>query len=156
VAICPQETVDCDRFCSNGDPACDAISGVSDRALFSSLLAPGERSAVFINPSAILKRYGAHQVYFFYLRVEDEIARIEVPEWVAMRPDLLAQTHSLVLDQCRRGQGYPVALSEAHEKAVVTGTDREEFWLLVEEAMEEEKLPTWHSTKSRSKLTRWV
>ncbi len=47
---------------------------------------------------------------------------MEVPEWVARRKDLLDLTHALVLDQCRRGQGYPVALSEAHEQAVVTGS----------------------------------
>ena len=88
--------------------------------------------------------------------MEDEIARVEVPEWVAMKKDLLDLTHALVLDQCRRGQGYPVALSEAHEKAVVTGADREEFWGLVEEALVEEKLPDYTSTKSRSKRTRWI
>jgi NurA-like 5'-3' nuclease len=65
-------------------------------------------------------------------------------------------THALVLDQCRRGQGYPVALSEAHEQAVVTGADREEFWSLVEESLEEYKLPTYTSIKSRSKKTRWI
>ena len=70
--------------------------------------------------------------------------------------DLLELTHALVLDQCRRGQGYPVALSEAHEQAVVTGADREEFWGLVEESLVEEKMSTNTSIKSRSKRTRWI
>ena len=156
VAICPHETVDCDRNCSSGDSACDIISGVNDRILFSNLLGAGERSALFINPSMIMKRYGVHQVYFFYLRAEDEIARVEVPEWVAMDKRLLDLTHSLVLDQCRRGQGYPVALSEAHEQAVVTGADREEFWQLVEEYLVDEKMPAYTSTKNQSKRTRWI
>jgi NurA-like 5'-3' nuclease len=73
-----------------------------------------------------------------------------------MRPELLELTHALVLDQCNRGQGYPVALSESHEQAVVTGADRELFWGLVEEALVEEKLPDQISIKSRSKRTRWV
>ena len=156
VAICPQEPVDCDRNCQMGESACDVLSGVNDRMLFGEWLSVGERSALFVNPSSILKSYGKHQVYFFYLRVEDEIARVEIPEWIAMRPDLLELTHSLVLDQCQRGQGYPVALSESHEQAVVTGADRESFWGLVEEALVEEKLPEQISTKSRSKRTRWV
>lgn len=156
VAICPQEPVDCDKFCQAGDSACDVISGINDRMLFDELLNPGERSALFINPSHIMKRYGMHQVYFFYLKVDEEIARVEVPEWVALKPGLLDLTHALVLDQCRRGQGYPVALSEAHEQAVVTGADREEFWSLVERSLDEEKMPTYNSTKSRSKKTRWV
>ena len=86
VAICPQEPVDCDKFCQAGDSACDVISGINDRMLFDELLKPGERSALFINPSHIMKRYGMHQVYFFYLKVEEEIARVEVPEWVALKP----------------------------------------------------------------------
>ena len=73
-----------------------------------------------------------------------------------MREELVDLTHALMLDQCRRGQGYPVALSEAHEQAVVTGADREEFWGLVEETLEEEKLPSYMSIKSRSKRTRWI
>jgi len=47
-----------------------------------------------------------------------------LPEWAALDEELLNLTHSLVLDQCRKGQGYPVALSESHEQAVVTGVDR--------------------------------
>ena len=156
VAICPQEAVDCDRTCQAGESACDILSGVNDRMLYGEWLNTGQRSALFVNPSSILKRYGQHQVYFFYLRVEDEIARVEIPEWIATRPDLLELTHSLVLDQCQRGQGYPVVLSESHEQAVVTGADRELFWGLVEEALVEQKLPDQISTKSRSKRTRWV
>jgi hypothetical protein len=157
IAMCPQDTVDCDRYCLAGEAPCDAVSGVSDRVLFETFLGTGERSAVFINPSLIVeKRYGRHQVYFFYLRVEDEIARVEMPEWVAMDKNLIGLTHAMVLDQCLKGQGYPVALSEAHEQAVVTGADREEFWRLVEDSLEEQKIPAFTSTKSRSKRTRWI
>ncbi|TES83229.1 MAG: DNA double-strand break repair nuclease NurA, partial [Dehalococcoidia bacterium] len=92
----------------------------------------------------------------FYLRVDGEIARVEIPQWAAQDETLLELTHGLVLDQCRRGQGYPVALSEAHEQAVVTGADRETFWQLVESLLIGEHLPTPTSAKSFSKRTRWV
>jgi len=75
---------------------------------------------------------------------------------VATDEELLNLVHALVLDQCQRGQGYPVALSEAHEKAVVTGADRENFWQLVESSLAEEHLPSFTSAKSQSKRTRWV
>jgi hypothetical protein len=156
VAVCPQDNPDCDRTCSEGKPACDCVSRINDRLLFGEYLAPGERSAVFINPSHILEQYGQHRVCFFYLRSEEEIARVEVPKWVAVNKNMLDLTHALVLDQCRRGQGYPVALSEAHEKAVVTGADRQEFWDLVEESLAEEKIPVFTSIKNRSKRTRWI
>ena len=158
VAICPNDVPDCDIQCPPGkERDCDGLAGVRDRDLFMNLLETGERSALFISPSKVVKEhYGEHRIHFFYLRVDDEIARIEIPQWVAESEDLLNIAHSLVLDQCRRGQGYPVALAEAHEQAVVTGTDRESFWELVESSLVEEHLPGVTSAKSLSKRTRWV
>jgi hypothetical protein len=158
VAVCPNDAPNCDRQCPPGkERDCDFLAGVRDRDLFINLLAGGERSALFISPSKIVReRYGEHRIYFFYLRVDDEIARIEIPQWVAGDETLLNLTHSLVLDQCRRGQGYPVALAEAHEQAVVTGVDRDSFWELVEATLAGERLPGGGSAKSFSKRTRWV
>ena len=158
VAICPHEPADCDRYCPPGKGReCDEVAGVQDRELFLNLLEQGERSALFISQSSIVrKHYGEHQVYFFYLRVDDEVARVEIPRWVAMDENLLNLVHVLILDQCQRGQGYPVVLSEAHEQAVVTGANREEFWQLVESLCLEEKIPTLTSAKSFSKRMRWV
>ncbi len=158
VALCPHDPPDCDRYCSTNEKRdCDTVAGVQDRELFSNILSQGERSALFITQSSIVqKHYGVHHVYFFYLRVDDEIARIEIPRWVATDEELLNLVHTLVLDQCRRGLGYPVALSEAHEKAVVTGADREYFWQMVESSLIDEHLPTPSSAKSQSKRTRWV
>ena len=156
VALCPRDAVDSDRCPACETRECESIAGVRDRARFAEVLEPGERSDIFISSSKIQSRYGAHQVHFFYLNVDDEVARVEVPHWVAARDSLLGMAHSLVLDQCRRGHGYPVALSEAHEKAVVTGADAASFWQLVEASLVEEKLPTAGSAKSRSKRTRWV
>ncbi|MFC2068227.1 DNA double-strand break repair nuclease NurA [Chloroflexota bacterium] len=158
VAICPHNPPNCDHFCPPGsERGCDKIAGIQDQELYLNLLTEGERSAIFISRSSILrKHYGTHRIYFFYLRVADEIARIEVPEWVAIDKSLLDLVHTLVVDQCQRGQGYPVALSEAHEQAVVTGTDKEYFWQLVESSLIDERLPSLSSAKSSSKRTRWV
>ena len=158
VALCPHDPLDTDRYCKTCETReCEAVAGVRDRELFSNMLSKGERTVLFATQSSIVrKRYGEHWIYFFYLKVDDEIARVEIPQWVAGDENLLNLTHSLILDQCRRGQGYPVALSEAHEQAVVTGADRENFWTLVESAMVDEHMPTPTSGKSQSKRTRWV
>ncbi len=158
VALCPQEVVDTDRYCPTClSRECEMVAGVQDRELFYNILSDGERSALFTSQSSIVEKYyGEHRVYFFYLRVDDEIARVEIPQWVVSDENLLNLAHTLVLDQCRRGQGYPVALSEAHEKAVVTMADRENFWQLVESLLVEELMPTLGSAKNRSKRTRWV
>jgi hypothetical protein len=157
VALCPREVLDTD-YCGGCETKdCEAIAGIRDRELFMDTLKPGERSALFISGSRFVRDYyGGHQVYFFYLRLDDEVARIELPRWVALDETLLNLTHSLVLDQCQRGQGYPVALSEAHEQAVVTAIDRENFWQLVESVLVSEHLPSLSSAKSQSKRTRWV
>jgi hypothetical protein len=158
VAICPHQPPDCDVFCPpEKERDCAILSGLVDRELFASLLQPGERSALFISPSKVVREhYGPHRVYFFYLKSDEEIARVEVPEWVALDAELLNLAHSLILDQCRRGQGYPVALSEAHEQAVVTGADRENFWELVESCLVADHISSTGSAKSFSKRTRWV
>jgi hypothetical protein len=156
LALCPHEVADCDRYCPEKRD-CDSVSGVQDRELYSSILEQGERSAVFVSQSSVVQKYyGVNQVYFFYLRIDDEIARVEIPQWVATDDGLLDLAHALVLDQCRRGHGYPVALSEAHEKAVVTGADRELFWQVVESSLIGEHLPSLSSAKSWSKRTRWI
>jgi hypothetical protein len=158
VALCPHDIIDTDRDCQECTAReCQAVAGVQDREIFGTILEAGEHSALFASQSNIVREhYGGHRVYFFYLRTEGEIARVEIPQWVAQDEALLGLTHGLVLDQCRRGQGYPVALSEAHEQAVVTGADRETFWQLVESLMIGEHLPTPTSAKSLSKRTRWV
>ena len=158
IALCPHEIIDTDRLCRECESRdCDKVDGVRDRDLLANVLAAGERSALFTSQSSIVeKHYGGHWVYFFYLRVDDEIARVEIPQWVARDENLLGLAHSLVLDQCRRGQGYPVALAEAHEQAVVTAADKEGFWQLVESLMADEKMPSPTSAKSFSKRTRWV
>jgi len=158
VALCPHNPLDTDRHCQDCETGdCDKVAGVRDRELFLNLLGEGERSSLFTSQSSIVKkRYGEHQVYFFYLRVDDEVARVEIPQWVATDDNLLNLVHALIWDQCQRGQGYPVALSEAHEQAVVTSADRENFWQMVSSSLVEEHLPYLSSAKSRSKRTRWV
>jgi len=160
VAICPHDIPDCDRYCPRSSVSdereCDAVAGVRDRDLFSALLEPGERSATFISRSSVVEQfYGGHEIRFFYLKADGEVSRVEFPRWVEEQ-GLLDTVHVLILDQCRRGQGYPVALSESHEQAVVTGADREQFQHLVELALAEYRLSTTTSEKSRSKRTRWV
>ena len=81
---------------------------------------------------------------------------MEVPGWVAADEALVSLCHALILDQCERGIGYPVAIAESHEQAVVTGPDRLAFRQMVDEALEVNGLPVYTSEKARSKRTRWL
>jgi hypothetical protein len=97
---------------------------VSDASLHWSLLAPGERSARFRSHARVNAAYEA-PIDFVYINVGAEIARLEFPAWTT--PSGLVALCSAVIDQCEKGMGYPVALSEAHEQAVVKAADRRAF-----------------------------
>ncbi len=136
LAACPYERINCDHHCRQRRPSerpCDSVGDLLDRDLLARLLGPGERSALFGSQSRVVQEwYGEHGISFFYLHTGDEIARVEVPDWLSQDAGRLDLLHGLILDQCRRGDGYPVALSEAHEMAVVHEADRQQFWALVE------------------------
>ena len=156
--VCPYDPVDCDKYCKGklDGRECDIVGGPLDRDIFDRVLSNRERSALFISRSSIIEKYGAHKVCFFYIKLDEEVARVEVPLWVADNPGLMDFVHSTVIDQCSKGFEYPVSLSEAHEQAVVTGADREAFWDLVERVMNEENMEIRHSFKQRSKKVRWI
>lgn len=138
VGLCPYQFANCDNcewVKADKNPPCAAIEGVSDIHLFERLLKPGERSSVFWSSSQILADYGDHRIGFFYLHTGLEIARVEIPKWVAEDKNMLDLVHAVVYDQAQKGRGYPVALAEAHEQAVVRGAERELFYEMLEAAL---------------------
>lgn len=106
-----------------------------DTALWTVHLQPGQRTAFWRSSARILDMYASHAIYFCYVHVGTEIARVEVPAWVAENPALLDQALGLMLAQVQKGYGYPVALAEAHNQAVVRGGDRARFFALLEQQM---------------------
>jgi hypothetical protein len=130
-----------------------ALDALHDRELFQDLDI-GQRSARFaVSLSRDLANYyGGHRVHFFFIRVDDdEIARVEVPEWVATDSSALDLVQGVVLDQCQRGLGYPVSIARAHEKAVVTGADRAVVRNMIESALARAGLHAANSAKLASK-----
>ena len=155
VGMCPEISTDCDRCPwmsgSQEQLPCDPIEGVTDAALFWQILKPGERSRLFESASKILDDYGSHRIAFFYIHTGQEIGRVEVPMWVAKENALLDRIHSTVMDQCSKGRGYPVVLSESHEQAVVRSADRETFYTLLRDAFVKSRISARISTKQLNK-----
>ena len=173
LGLCPLEAADCDR-CPyreenqlhfsreeiddlNGDLwqgrglPCSPIEGLSDAVLVRRVLRPGQRTPLYRSASKVLAEYGPHYIYYFYLHVGTEIGRVEVPEWVATDRALLDLVHACLYDQAEKGQGYPVALAEAHERAVVRSADREAFYRFLRDTFVKNDLQTRLSTKSFKK-----
>ena len=156
---CRWDVVNCDGNCGGvrrGERNCDILAGVTDADLFDALLRPGDRSSTFRTASSVVEQhYAGHQVCFFYVHLGEEIARIELPEWSA-QGEAIDLVHAGIVAQAAKGHGYPLALQEAHEQAVINGADRQYFAQLIEETLADERLPSRTSQKLRSKRTRFV
>ena len=151
VGLCYMDAPLCSR-CEKDPPPCSAVDGVSDRMLMSWFLKKrGQRSFISGSSAVILGDYGEHRIFFFYIQAGSEIARVEVPKWVVEDEEMLNLVHSVVADQAVKGSGYPVVLTEAHEKAVVRGKDRELFFQIVEDVLIKKGFKTTISIKSMSK-----
>lgn len=134
---CPYETPDCGKHCSDQRDRlpCQVLEPLKDAKLWAMQLEPGQRSPFWRSSANILEQYGRHQIYFCYLHVGTEVARIEVPAWVMEDSKLLDLALSITLAQVQKGYGYPVSLAEAHNQAVVRGGDRARFFAFLEQEM---------------------
>lgn len=136
---CPYSVPDCQTHCSNHQGQrfpCQTCEPLRDTTLWQSLLSPGERSAIWKSQSPILELYPeAFSIHFCYVNVGTEIARVEFPAWVADDMDLLEQSLGILLAQVYKGYGYPVAIAESHNQAVVRSGDRAQFFALLEREM---------------------
>ncbi len=134
-----------------------SLQGLVDRALLLKTLRPGERSATFGSGSHIQSEYGeGDRICYFYVRVParsgpGEVGRVEVPSWVAEDAALLDLIHAVVLSECDKGDGYPMILAEAHERAVIRAREKEVFYQLIERQLEGAGLRMGHSQKAASK-----
>jgi len=125
---------------------------LTDAALFA-FLRPGQRSALFESPSPINDSYGPHRIFYFYLHTGSEIARIEIPQWVAQDEELLNFTHSAILKQCEPTLGYPYVLVRAHELAVIKPSERANLEAMIERALISQGIIPRPSEKERWKRT---
>jgi len=108
------------------------IRSFTDATVMMHQLAVGQRSIFFKSGAPVTLLYPpSQQPYFCYLRSTTEIGRLELPAWLVSDQSLCAQFIACVADQLAKGNGYPIALAEAHEQAVVKGPDRELFFTLL-------------------------
>ncbi len=136
----------------------DAKSRADDSMIFSRLLAPGERSAVFGMNSRLNRELAEPlRLCFFYMNIgrpdHPYISRVELPAWAAEGPipDLL---HAVLAEQCRMlgGHPYPFILHRSHECAVVSLAEREEIkGMLLREMAQNGMVPPEKSNKQIAK-----
>ncbi len=113
----------------------EPYADLTDTALFGRVLQqPGERTAVFFDISqhnrAFKERDALNEICFFYLRTgyeTDQIARVDIPLWVAIDETAVSAVHALIYDQCQIIGRYPYIITRADEIAVVTHREQEEL-----------------------------
>jgi hypothetical protein len=142
----------CSDAAAGRTPSCHVCQGLTDADILADMLAEGQRGPLFVSMSRInVESYGPHLIHFFYMRVGREVARVEIPRWVAEDAGMVDLVHTLIYDQCMKGQGYPVALARAHEQAIVRAADRRAFLGIVEGSLLRAELPASDSRKRESK-----
>jgi len=119
--------------------------GITDAQLMSHVLSPWQRTPLCTTTDPVHEAYPAWlRPYFCYLHTGKEVARIEIPTCVAQSKKRVTDALSVIRDQIEKGHGYPIALSEAHEAAVVREADRRTFidmlaWYLDEPALSQKQ-----------------
>ncbi|MBP6472294.1 MAG: DNA double-strand break repair nuclease NurA [Chloroflexi bacterium] len=135
-----------------------ATQGLTDRDLFGALLAPGQRSKVFVYVSppnnTFAEQDPANEVCFFYVNPASsgqQIARVDIPRWVAEDEAAVTAVHALIIDQCRLLGDYPYVLARADETAVVGRQDASELNFMIDVIMERHGLHAAITAKQGSK-----
>lgn len=133
---CAYDSPDCAKHCADrltADLPCGQVYPLRDATLWQSRLEVGEFSPLWRSSAPISAEYGQEQeIYFSYVNLGSEVARLDMPAWTACDPKLRELAYSIVLTQVQKGYGYPVALAEAHNQAVVTSGDRHRFFSVLQ------------------------
>ncbi len=121
---------DSGHFCALDAPcACKFLQPVTDVDVISLFLRPGSRTGIFTSKSSIVDHYFTPlKPCFFFLHVGDEIGRVELPLWMAESEEAVDFVACVVMDQAKKGFGYPLVLAESHEQAVVKHADKLFFY----------------------------
>jgi NurA domain len=153
-AVCGSTPLVC-QVCT-GSHAC-AMRGLMDAQLLGRWLERWDRTGLFrVRSNVHDPFYGGHRVYFFLLNTGDEIARVEVPEWVAREQGAMRLLHSVLVDQCNKGFGYPAVLARADDRAVISLGDRDVLDTLVQQELARQGVIARPSAKLSRKQVRTV
>ena len=162
--LCGQCDDDCNRLCSarrSELAPCGWAAGFDDREMFE-LLLDRDTARPCINPATW--RPASPWASPWASSGTTSTTSTAAPRSPASRPPTGCQRPRAARPQPRHagetvpaGPGpYPVAISEAHEQAVITGHDREEFRRMTLMLLEQRGLPTPESAKATSKRRPWV
>lgn len=109
------------------------------------------RTCVFAEHTYFYQYASELQPCFVYVDIGDELVRIEFSRWLVDQPAVFNYALEIIKDQCVKGRGYPVALAEAHEQAVIKSADRDYFYQLLHTVVTQAGQTYTYSKKSLKK-----
>jgi hypothetical protein len=143
------EKIDKEHLVSN------ELASLPDALLFTELLEPGERSALFIRQSPTNCDYDekGHEIHHCYINVGGDreralIARLEMPVWVAQDPARRDLLHAAIWQQSQIVGSYPYVLARAHEMALISSDERRDLEEMVIGALRRQGLDARPSEKA--------
>ena len=141
------------RDCLQYDAAAlQSLQGLTDTDIAQLFLPVYHRSQIFESIAPVTYLYTKDtKPYFCFLHVGKEIARVEFPAWMAQDEAVVDLICGMILDQGCKGHGYPVALFEAHEQAVVKAADRHLFYAMLAHMSQQRSIAYIISEKQRKK-----
>jgi hypothetical protein len=102
----------------------DCNLSISDRTILEKYLPAGHYTTIFVQKTL---QNGLDRA-FVYLNTGQEIVRVEFSAWLQ---DKIHDYLVYIVDQIKKGSGYPVVLAEAHMQAVISNQDRFYFYKLI-------------------------
>ncbi len=130
---------------------------VRDADLVRGILRGGERSAVLeLKSPAGVRFSGELGLHFFYLNVgrpgHPQLARVEIPRWVAADAELLDLLHAALVAQSAQmgARPYPYILHRAHEVAVVHLDERDQIEAMIQAELRRQGLNAGEPSNKQS------
>jgi hypothetical protein len=143
-----------------GEPL-PSTQGIHDALLWNRELSWGDRTPAFISARDDLGRMGyddqRENVAFVYFQAAQDRppARLEFPRWV-LDAGLLDEVLRVVRAEAIAGNGYPYPIEAADAVAVISTTDRNQFYAVFQEFATRHHLDFSFSKKALSKSRRRV
>jgi hypothetical protein len=133
------------------------VKSIHDAQVIGTRMKWGDRTPLMRCQREILShlyRDQADRVGFTYLKTHDGYpARLEIPLWIA-EAGRLEEVLDWVRGEVAIGNGYPYAIETADQVAVLQTDDRQTFYRILQDWIEEEGLHLRFSRKMVSKVRR--
>ncbi|WP_041726064.1 DNA double-strand break repair nuclease NurA [Caldisericum exile] len=136
----------------NNDISNELLLSLNDSDLMNSIMKDNQRTSIFSSTEKLLSNY-SHKIYFFFLKIGQEVVRVEIPDFVYESKEILDRLIHLLFTEIERGKGYPLILKLAHFEAVINEKDKKFIENILRSKIKESSS---YSEKFLSKISRRI